>query len=370
MLMAISFIFNYVNGYLKCTLEGFSEYVKLSQINIICVLFNTILYVFIILFNLNIYHLTAFITLVSLFSFILTFYYIFLRKKLVVFNFNLYDFKLVKRFSLYGINIQLSSFVGSLVDVLIKYLIGLYLSLPWVSYFESGKKIINFSNGIIFSTQRGILVKLSEENILGNLKLFVNRNLYYFSKMSNYYSILIYGIANPFICWFILFWFKSYESMQIYLIFSMSYAYINFGGCMYAVLMVEGIGMKLLLIQAINFILTYAMLVISLNVFNNVIGLLGYYISTLISMVIIFYSLYKTHGFDYKKYLKSTEAYNIILLNVLIFIQIFLIIILKEKLNYILAVTLLVFFSVFYRQFKFIAKMFIGKLRTYIYINR
>lgn len=356
-LMIITFIFNYNNGYLKCTLEGFSEYVKLGQINILSVIFNTILFTMILIFNLDIYYLVSFITIVSVFSFLITFYYIFFYRKLINFKWRFYDFSLVKKYSQYGINIQIASFLNSMIDVVIKYLIGLNLSFTWVSYFESGKKIINFSSGIIFSTQRGLLVKLSEENIVGNLKMYLTKNLYYFSKMSNYYSIIIYGIMNPLICFFILFWFNSYESMLIYLIFSLSYSFINFGGCLYAVLMIEGKGLKLLIIQTSNLILTYVMLGISLSLFNNVFGLFGYYLSILISIIIIFHYLYKSYGFDFKSYLKMSELYRIVILNFLIFIQIMTIVYYQEELNYILVLSFIIFSLIYIKQFVFILKL-------------
>ncbi len=361
-LLIITFLFNYINGYFRFTLEGFSQYIGLSQITIASVIINTFLFLIIFIFELNIYYLALFTLLSSIASFLIIYIYLFFVKKLVTFNLKLFDFKLVKKYSLYGINIQLSSFVGSFIDVIIKYLLGLYLSLSFVTYFESSKKIINFTNGLIFSTQRGLFVRLSEENILGKLKDFVNHSLYYFSKMSNYYSILSYGVLNPFICFFIIYWFKSYESLVIFLIFSMSYTLINFAGCLYSVIMVEGKGLRLLFIQLLNVVLTYLLLSVSLNFFESFLGLFGFYLSTIISIILIFIYLHRSQNLDYKEYFYKIEFTKIIKLNFLLLIQVILIVIYPDNLNYILLLFELIYFMVFLNQIKFFSKLIYSKV--------
>jgi len=363
LILIITFLFNYLNGYLRFTLEGFSEYKWLSQITIASVIINTSLFLIIFILKLNIYYLALFTLLSSIASFLIILIYLVFVKNLVCFNLKLFDFKLVKKYSLYGINIQLSSFVGSFIDVIIKYLLGFYISLSFVTYFESSKKIINFTNGLIFSTQRGLFVKLSEENSLGKLKEFVNNRLYYFSKMSNYYSILSYGVLNPFICFVILFWFKSYESLVIYLIFSMSYTLINFGGCLYNVIMVEGKGLRLLLIQVLNVIFTYFLLSISLNCFKSFLGLFGFYLSTIISIILIFYYLFRSQDLDYKVYLNRIEFTKIIKLNVLLLIQILLIVVIPENVNYILLLFIIIYFIFFLNQIRFFTKLIYDKVK-------
>jgi len=361
-LLLITFFFNYLSGYLRFTMEGFSEYIMLSQITIASVIINTFLFLIIFTFKLNIYYLALFTLFSSIASFVIIYIYLFFVKHLVSFNPKLFDFKLVKKYSLYGINIQLSSFIGSLTDVIIKYLLGFYLSLSFVTYFESGKKIINFTNGLIFSTQRGLFVKLSEENIMGKLRGFVNQSLYYFSKMSNYYSILSYGLLNPLICFFIIFWFKSYESLVIYLIFSMSYTLINFAGCLYTVIMVEGKGLRLLLIQVLNVVLTYFLLMFSLNIFKSFLGLFGLYLSTIINVIIIFYYLYRSQGLEYKSYFSKIEISSIIKLNLLLLIQIVLVVMFPENLNYLLLLFVLIYSVVFLNQIRFFAKLLYSKV--------
>lgn len=361
-LMVMTFIFNYLNNYLRCTLEGFSEYVLLSQLNIFSVILNTILVLIILIFQLDIYILISFTLLVSLVTFSLTYIFIFFKKKMVVLQIKYFDFSLVRKYSLYGINIQLSSFVGGLVDVMIKYLIGLNLSLAFVSYFESGKKIINFSNGLIQSTQRGLLVKLSEENTIGKLKEFVNNSLYYYSKMSNYYSILFYGVLNPAICYFIILWFKSYDALIIYLIFSVSYSLINFGGSLYSVLMIEGKGMKLFIIQFTNLVLTFSLLYLTLNIFNNTLGFFGFYVSTIISLIVIFYSLLGTQGLSFKNYLRRIEFREIIKLNLLIILQIFFLIKYPDKMVYVLIISQIGYTLVFRNQLRFFIKLVYQKI--------
>lgn len=362
--LSVSFLFRYINNYLNRVYEGFAEFVLYSKISIVTALFNTslMLLLFILKFGLEylafIYFLSGFVNFISLMFFLLR------RVKTVRLDFRKISFSIIKKYAVYSINIQLSFFVNSFVDPLIKYFIGSYLSMSFVTYFESAKKIIDMTNGLIFSAQKGVLNKISEHNAVGKLTEYINSELSTYSKMSNYYSVFLYGILNTFLCGFIYFWFKSYEGMLMFLIFIIPYSLINFAGCLYLVLMVEGKGKKLLFLQGINFVFVLGFLFLTLNIFHNYFGLLGYYISVAITIILMFYFLGKYNGLEIKKFLSNVEFFSLIKLNLLILVEIALLILFKEYFIYLLVSFTVVYCIVFFKFLKYFTKFILEKYKS------
>ena len=271
---------------------------------------------------------------------------------------------IVRKYAVYNINIQLSFFVNSFVDPLIKYFIGMYLSTSFVTYFESAKKIIDMSNGLIFSAQKGVLNKISEHNALNRLTEFINTEICTYSKMSNYYSIALYGLMNTAMCAFMLIWFKTFEGMLIFLMFILPYSLINSAGCLYLVLMVEGNGIRLLSLQTINFVFVLGLLFLSLSVSGNYFGLLGFYASTIITIMLVVYFLKKYHGFRVKEFIGNIVFPDLVKLNILILLEIAFLYFLKDFYVCVLISFTLAYGIVFMKYIKYFVKTILEKSKT------
>lgn len=364
--LSISFLFRYINNFLGKVFEGFSEFVLFSKVSLLASAINTVFMIVIFVFKLTIGHL-AFAYMITGFVTFLLLIIISLKKidalKLQIKFFNL---AMIKKYAAYSINIQLSFLVGSFIDPIIKYLLGRYLNISYVTFYESAKKIIDLSNGLIFSAQKGLLNKLSENNAANKLNEFVNTNIIVYAKMSNYYSILIYGILNTFICSFVLIWFRSYESMIMLLIFFLPYSLINFSGCLYLVLMVEGKGIKLLIIQVINIVMVSLLLYLTLIIFNDYIGIIGYYLATIFTMIVLFYFIIKYNDFDYKAFFRQVNVIDLLKLNLIIVSEITFLYIFRNYYQYVLAVYTLVYFVAFFSYISYFYTTSYGKLRNYL----
>lgn len=361
------FFFSYIGSFFKTLFEGFSYYVLISRINIMFSGLNVILMLVIFVFKLPLLFLALFNFSSSIFNCIFLYLYISKSKHFekVHFSFASFDFKLLKKMSGYSITMQLSLLVGSSLDAVIKFLLASLLSLNVVTYFESSKKVINMTNGLILSAQRGLFNKLSEHISLNKLQDFVNNKLFIYSKLSNYYSILIYGILNPLLCYFIFFWFKSFESVMIFLIFMLPYSLINFGGALYAVLMVEGKGLKLLFIQISNVVITFVALYFSIILLNNIYGLLGFYVATILSIIIIFYFLSRSQFLQFKAYSQQTNFKSVIQLSIILFSQILITQIFSSSFLFICIIYFLLY-SVWFRKYLvYFVKLFIEKVRNW-----
>jgi O-antigen/teichoic acid export membrane protein len=350
--LSLSFLFKYLSNYLKIILEAFKEFVLLSKFNVFTNFFN-ILLVSTLLFGKHDIVYVAILNLIFNFTSFLVFVILIFRfdKKLKIHPRH-FSIAFIKKFTLYGVNIQIASFFSSLIDTLIKYFLGNFLSLSYVTLFELSKKVIDFTNGLIFSAQKGIFNVLSEELAKKKLSDYLNTSLYKYSRMANFYSVLVYGVLNPLLCYFILIWSHNESTVVIFLIFAMPYSLINFGSSLYQVIMVEGSGGTLMVIQIINVVTISVFLFLSIIIFKNYLGLISFYAATVISIGILFYYLKKSHSLNYLEYLKKTEFSEIIKLNILLILQIYCLYSFTSFLEYILA-AFLILFTLFFRKYIF-----------------
>jgi len=363
-LLSVSFFFRYLNIFLGKVYEGYAEFVLYSKINLFTSMSGTLFMIIIFILKLHIKYLAVAYLTSGIISFSVLFFIALKRLEALSFNLKYFSFTTIKKYAVYSVNIQISFFVSSFIDPVVKFLIGRYFNLSFVTYYESAKKIIDLTNGLIYSAQKGLFNKLSEFNAISRLSEFINSEIFVYSKMSNYYSILLYGLLNPLLCIFIYIWFRSYETLIIFLIFLLPYSLINFAGCLYSVLMVEGKGIKLLLFQTINLIFISALLFASIKIFNNYLGILGFYLATIITTIILFYFLIKYNGFEYKPFLDKVAFRDLIKLNVLIISELILMFLFKDSYIYILITYFILFSAFFYKYIIYFYKNVITKARN------
>lgn len=358
-LLSIAFLTKYTSGFLVTVYEGLGIFVEVSQINLSITIFNTILTVIIYIFRLSLYYLVISQVLYGICLLLILFLFLVFRNNKVNFAIKYFDFHLLRQQGLYNLNIQISFILGSLVDPIMKSILTYSLGLQFVTYFETAKKLINLSNGLINSALKGLLNKLSEANAVGELKHFVNNHIYVYSNLSLDYSLIAYSILNPFICVFILIWFKSTESMIIFLLFLIPYTLINFGGPLYAVLMIKGKGGRLVIMQFINVLVVSVILFLSINILDSYLGIIGYYLATIVNIFILFYFLEKYVGFSPTLFKTKIKINNLISINILLILQIFFILLFS---NYTYAI-LLIFFFIYLVVYRYQLKLYVG----YIY---
>ena len=362
--LSLSFLFRYINNYLNRVYEGFAEFILYSKISISTAMLNTALMLALFFLKLSLDYLAIIYFLSGFFIFLVLSVSLVRSNRIISFRLRNISLHIVRKYAVYNINIQLSFFVNSFVDPLIKYFIGMYLSTSFVTYFESAKKIIDMSNGLIFSAQKGVLNKISEHNALNRLTEFINTEICTYSKMSNYYSIALYGLMNTAMCAFMLIWFKTFEGMLIFLMFILPYSLINSAGCLYLVLMVEGNGIRLLSLQTINFVFVLGLLFLSLSVSGNYFGLLGFYASTIITIMLVVYFLKKYHGFRVKEFIGNIVFPDLVKLNILILLEIAFLYFLKDFYVCVLISFTLAYGIVFMKYIKYFVKTILEKSKT------
>lgn len=358
-MMNFTFFFKYLTSFLNKVFDGLQEFILFAKLNIIYNICFSICVFLIFYFKLTLFYLIL-LTLVGNASFFLLLFITLIFKLKIKFRFHHIDFKLIKKNLKYNFNLQLSFFINSFMDPIIKFLIANFLSLNFVTFFETAKKIIDLTNGLIFSAQKNLLNNLSEANHIGKLKDFIQTKIFKYARLSNYYSLVVYGILNPFIFIFINYWFNT-ESAIIYLMFSISYSFINFGGSKYLVLMIDSNGKYLLFIQIANLVSTTVLLYFSLSVFNSYMGLTGFIISTTLSLIIIMNIMRKNYELPVFSYLKKTFLTRIFIMNLLIAVELISLIMFFEYKFYILGFFFLTFVVLFHKHLFEVYNMFMNK---------
>ena len=180
--------------------------------------------------------------------------------------------------------------------------------------------------------------------------------------MSNYFTVLVYGLLNPLICFGVLLWFKNYESVIILLIFFLPYSLINYGGALYSVLMVDGKGIRLVVIQSINLVTTSLLLLISFKYSGSYLGLIAFYLAIIVNTVIIFFMLRKSNKFEYKKYLKDSAISDIGIMSIIIMVQTVLMYIFSDYYVIILIIFFFLYFIVFIKYVKYFLNLFMTRI--------
>jgi hypothetical protein len=84
--------------------------------------------------------------------------------------------------------------------------------------------------------------------------------------------------------------------------------------------------------------------------FDSVFGIMGYYLSTLINVATIFYLVSKNNGLEAKKYLDAIQIKSIVLLNILLLLQIFLMHYFRDKFLFIFAAFGIVHFIIYFKN--------------------
>lgn len=368
-LFAIAFLFRYLSSFFFTIYEGLSEFILMSKINLVLTIFNTLLTIIIYVYKLSLYYLVSSQLIFSLFLFVSM--VIILKKK---FNFVKYSknhikWGYIKKDGVYNANLQFSFVINSIIDPVLKSIISLFLGLNFVSYFETAKKLINLSNGLLNSALKGLLNKISVANAEGSLKNFVNKDIYQYSSLGLDFSILLYGILNPLICIFILLWFDSYSSLIIFLLFLLPYSIINIGGPLYSVLMIEGRASKLSVLQLLNLILLSLFFFLGIIIFNNYLGIIGFYVATILNSYLMVIFLKKYIGFEVVSFFKNINTKYLIKLNVLLIAELLFCLLYPDHIYFIMAIYFLISIFIFKKTVIYFLQFMYNKFRVLLIKN-
>jgi O-antigen/teichoic acid export membrane protein len=323
-ILGINFYLQYLAYSFRSIFEGMRDFILSSKIILFYNFLNLFVVVLISLFGLSIVDLAIGLVMSSAIYLFISY---FLLKKYhhnINVKFSFIRKTTIKKILKFSIHIQIASIFNSLIDPIVKYIIGNSYDLSLVAIYEIGKKVTTSVSGLFFATFKTLLPRTS---ILKNHEesfRFFNTQVAKISQLGIVYSGVMFGILSIFIMGIIKLFFVSNTILLVIIILALPETINNFGYSIYIFLLGIGKASFLSFLQFINLILTILGLVIGFHLFHNSIGLLGYFISVFIGNILMLVLIKKLFKSNLKEFLKNVKIYKLIFLLTIILISVIL----------------------------------------------
>ena len=321
--LGVSFYLSYISIIIKSFFEGMGNFVTPSKINIIYVSSILVSVVICFIFNLQILILAYSFLICSLLNLIFTFilfriYYPDIR---ISWKFVRFDF--AKKVFSFSLAIQGSTILGSLIDPLIKYLIGNFSSVGLVSIYEIARRFVTAIAGLFNTTFRPILPKASILTTKEDYKDFVYSECAKLSKLGITYSGTVFGMGALFIPIIIQQVFNYDEAILMYFILAIPESINNFGYSIYNFIIGIEKAYFLALVQLINLTIIGLSVSAGLIIFGNTLGLLGYGLTVVLVNILMLIFVREAAGISIRQYFTISKIYKLIILLLLLLGSIF-----------------------------------------------
>jgi O-antigen/teichoic acid export membrane protein len=322
LILGISFYIRFLWIFFKSILEGYRNFVLSSKLNLLnaIMILASVIYVYlsgstIVILSL-LYFSSNFIVL------ILTIYSV--KKYIPKFKIQISRFSIstVKQFIKFSTSIQFANILGSLIDPMIKYLLGNYASLNVIPFYEVARRIATSISGLFYNTFRTTLPKVSVLESKKEYLQFMTSEGIFLSKIGITYSGFMFGIITIIISLIIEYWFGTDEIILFYLILVLPEAINNFGYTPYMFFIGIGKSFLVAMFQFINLSMVFIAMLLGLNYFGITVGLMGYFISVTIVNILLIYNLHITVEINLKSFFRKVKIQKLLLLIVLILINI------------------------------------------------
>ena len=342
-ILGLSFSLQYISLFFKSIVEGLSNFIFTSKLTIIqnaIILLGTII---ISLTKLNIIALSILYFLTYLIILSSYMFYFYDRIKDYSITTRLFNIKEVKKILGFSLSVQGMTVFNALIDPIVKYMLSAYLNINFVPAYEIARRFAIAISGLFFNTFKIVLPKASILKSKKEIKEFILNDLIKYSKIGITYSGLAFGILSLPIVFMIHSIFGIREAILIFIILSLPESINNFGYAIYNFLLGIGKVYLLVIVQFNNLIFVIVGLFIGFNLFHNLLGLLGYFLSVIIGNILMVVFLRREWGISLSKFFIKCKIYKLGILIVLVGIVISLIY--KNTFSVYVDFTLLTLFS-------------------------
>lgn len=313
-LLCFAFYFNFISIYFKSIFEGLNNFItpsiiiicqniSLLFIVVLCYLLKLDIKLFSILFSLN--YLTILI------AYILLFYK---KTKNIQISPLFFKYALIKKIAKFSFSVQMISIFSALIDPTIKFLIGNFYDVGYVSFYEIGKRFAMAISGLFFTTFRNLLPITSILKTKEDYERFLYSDGIKFTRLGLTYSGLVFGIMSVFLLAFIKVSFGFDKALLVFLILSFSEIINNVGYTLYIFLIGIGKAYFISLIQFINIVMTSVMLYFGFIFTHSLLGLLGYGFSVFIVNILMLLYLKRIIEFSVFSWLKEIKIFKLFFL--------------------------------------------------------
>lgn len=325
LILGITFYLNYITIIAKSVFEGMSDFVTPSKISIIYSTLILLSVVITFLFNLPLLILAYTFVITSLINFTLYAFLFRIRYSGIQISWKHFDLSLIKKVFGFSLSIQGAAVFGSLIDPLIKYLIGNFSGLGLVSVYEIARRFVTAISGLFDTTFRTILPKASVLVNKDEFGPFIYNECTKLSRIGITYAGTVFGIGAFIIPVIIQQTFNYDEAVLIFFILAIPESINNFGYAIYSFLIGIEKAFFLVILQLINIIIIGFSVYFALTIFGNLLGLLGYGLTVIIVNILMIIFTRKITGISIKKYFSVSKAYKLLILLMFLLTTIFLI---------------------------------------------
>lgn len=322
-LLGISFYINYITIFFRSFFEGMNDFVISSKINIVNSIFILISVCITFYFDLSLLNLAFFFLVSSILTLLLYFITFKIKFTFTLISWKFIEIPILKKVFNFSLAIQGAALFGSLIDPIIKYLLGSLNNIGSVSTYEIARRFVTAITGLFNTTFKPILPKASVLFSKEDYKSFVYNECVKLSKVGIFYSGMIFGVGAIIISFTIQNVFGYNEAVLLYLILAIPESINKFGYPIYNFFIGIGKANYIILIQFINVAIIGISVFLGLIILKNSLGLLSYGFSVLIMNLIMMWLVHKVTGISVKKYLILSDVYKSILLILFLLLAIF-----------------------------------------------
>jgi O-antigen/teichoic acid export membrane protein len=302
-LLGISFFLQYFGSFFRAIIDGTNNFVFTSKISLIQSLLMLVGVIIISIFNLNMLILGVLYITVAIFVLFAYLMYFIMKIKKYKISFRLFDFQEIKNIIKFSLSVQAMSVFNTLIDPIIKYIIGNYFNIASVSSYEIARRFAVAISGLFFNAFKIVLPKASALKNEVEMVTFINNDVVKYSRYGVVYSTVIFGVFSLPIILIMNWIFHSQEALLIFLILALPESINNFGYTIYNFLLGVGKTTLLVLVQLNNLFFVIVCVSTGFIIFHNVLGLIGYFISVFIGNLLMIIYLGKNWNISIKEFL-------------------------------------------------------------------
>lgn len=322
-LSGVSFYFTYLSIIFRSIFEGHEAFIQSSKISLISSILLFVFITSIFLFHWPIVFLAIANLMVSAIQCVCYAFScrrLFPHLKINIGFVNIRTFAEIVNFSL---SVQVSSFLGSLIDPVAKYIIGTFSQNRLIPPFEVARRFSLAVSGLFSFSFKNSLPSASRLSGKEEYSRFIHSDGIRLSRFGIWFSGIFFGIASLVFACLFNFFFHFNESIILFLLLAMAESFNNTGYILYVFLLSLGKAWFLAMLQALNVLCIGFFLWCGYALWGNPVGLLGFSISVLIDNLAMILYIKKFVPIKIMAFYKQINMWKLLLLDALFLCAIF-----------------------------------------------
>jgi O-antigen/teichoic acid export membrane protein len=322
-LSAINFYFMYVSIIFRSVLEGHEAFIQTSKVALLYSVTLFALIVAIFLLHRPVVFLAAAYIAVSLLQCACYAYMCIRHYPHLKINISFVKAKTFREILSFSLSIQISSFLGALIDPVAKYMIGTFTQNRLIPPFEVARRFSLAISGLFSFSFKNSLPSASSLSGKEEYSRFLQSEGVRLSRFGIWFSGVFFGIASLLFACIFNYFYHFNDSILLFLLLAISESFNNTGYILYVFLLSLGKAWFLAMLQALNVLFIGLFLWCGYVMWDNPMGLLGFFISVVCSNVAMILYIKKNVRFNIGHFFGQIHLWKLLVFNALLLGAIF-----------------------------------------------